>query len=122
MAIISVISPDKISIAMFLSFMKFCLGKEYKTGAIHSLMTKEEIENYISSLMSNSDKVIFSYYAKRQKNADPLKITPSKIIDVSNMIIWINLYSTEWVVLKDDANQAPYYIDRWNKNMEKMKV
>ena len=122
MAIFSIGSPDKISIAMFLSFMKFCLGKGYKVGALHSLMGKEEIENYINGLTEGTDQVLFSYYAKRQVNVDPMKIIPESLLSVSTMVIWVNLYSTDWVVVKDPASQAPYYIDRWNKNMDKFKL
>jgi hypothetical protein len=119
MSIITVASPDKISISMFLSFMKFCLVKDYLVGATHSLMLKEEIETYIKSIMGKSDKVLFSYYAKKKINVDPMLVIPEGLLVASDMVIWINLYSTEWVVVKDASNQAPYYIDRWNKNIER---
>ena len=120
--LVTIASPDKISISMFLSFMRFCLGKDYGIGTTHSLMTKTELETYVNNLLSSADKFLFSYYAKKGINIDPLKIVPEKLISISNMVIWINLYSIDWFVLKDDSNQAPYYIDRWKKNMDKLNL
>jgi len=120
MAIITVASPDKLSISMFISFMRFCLGNDHKIGALQSLQTVEDIEKYIENHISTTDKVIFSYYAKRKINIDPLLVIPKKLMEISEMVIWIDLFSTEWKVLKDMFNQAPILSDRWKKNMEKM--
>lgn len=117
---ITISSPDKISISMFLSFMRFCLGKDYKIVTLHSLMSKESLEQFIQYNMDKFEKTLFSYYAKGKAKFDPKIIIPDKLMDISDMVIWMNLYSIEWVVLKDVSNQASYYVDRWNKNMAKM--
>ncbi len=119
MSIITVASPDKISISLFISFMRFCLGKVYTIGTMQSLMSKEDIDKYIESMVSTSDKILFSYYAKKKISVDPIQVIPEKLMAVSDLVVWMDLFSTDWKVLKDTAGIAPTYNDRWKKNIEK---
>lgn len=122
--VVTVVSPDKISISMFLSYMKFRLGKEYMIGMIQSIWSKESIDLYVEDFLKKTDKLLFSYYVKSKvtatSNEDLLKIIPEKLVLGSNLIVWMGQFSTTWVVLKDKNNQAPEYIDRWNQNISKM--
>lgn len=120
---VTVASPDKISISMFLSYMKFCLGKDYMIGMIQSIWSKESIDQYAEDYLKKTDKLLFSYYVKTKvggSNEDLIKMIPEKLVAASDLVVWINLLSTDWVVLKDLNNQAPALIDRWNKNINKM--
>lgn len=116
---VTIASPDKISLSLCTSYLKFCLGKEYHQGETHSLMTPEALKVYTEGCLKRSEKYIFSYYAKKKINAEPLKVVPEILINNSDLVIWMNLYSMDWVILKDTSNQAPYYYDRWKKNIEK---
>jgi bifunctional ADP-heptose synthase (sugar kinase/adenylyltransferase) len=118
--VITIASPDKISISMFLSFMRFCLGKEYVTAISQSLWSKDSLEDFIEKSLKKTDKLLFSYYAKGKINKDPLTVIPEKFIAVSDVVIWMDLYSTEWKIIKDTSSQTPVFMDRWNKNMAKM--
>jgi len=122
MPVITIASPDKLSISAFISFMRFCLGKEYKIGTLQSLQTKEDVEKYVETMVSSTDKVLFSYYAKRKINIDPVQVIPQKLMGMSDMVVWMDMFSVEWKILKDKSNQASSYLDRWKKNIEKMNV
>jgi hypothetical protein len=99
--------------------MRFCLGKVYTIGTMQSLMSKEDIDKYIESMVSTSDKILFSYYAKKKISVDPIQVIPEKLMAVSDLVVWMDLFSTDWKVLKDTAGIAPTYNDRWKKNIEK---
>jgi len=117
---VTIASPDKISISTFVSFMRFCLGKEYSLVETYSLMSQEALKSYIEGYLKKSEKLIISFYAKNKASMDPLKIIPETLIDSSDLVVWMDLYSMEWVIIKDSSNQAPYYVDRWKMNMEKL--
>jgi hypothetical protein len=121
--IVTIVSPDKISISMFLSYMKFCLGKDHKIGMIQSLWCRDSIDKFIDENLKKNDKFLFSYYAKSLKQVskdDLLKIIPDKLMCISDLVVWMDLFSTDWVVLKDTGNIAPSLIERWKKNINKM--
>jgi hypothetical protein len=116
--IITIASPDKLSISMFLSFMRFCLGKEFITAMTQSLWSPEALNKFIDESMKKTDKLLFSYYAKGK--TDPLKTIPEKFIIVSDVVVWMGLYSTDWNLIKDTSSQTPVLLDRWKKNIAKM--
>jgi hypothetical protein len=105
---------------MFVTFIKLCTGTQYLLGATHSLMSLEDLEKYINDILPKNDKILLSYYAKKQINKDPLKVIPEKLITASNLVIWMDLYSTEWKIIKDPENIAAQFQGRWKMNMEKM--
>jgi hypothetical protein len=121
MKIVSVISPDKVSISAFLSFMKFCLGSEYVLGEVHHLMSAEETTQYINDLLGISEKVLFSYYcSKNAVNPDPMKIMPVRLYEVSDLVVWMDLYSMDWKIIKDVPGGSGALLDRWKANLSRM--
>jgi hypothetical protein len=121
MKIVTVVSPDKVSIASFLSFMKFCLGKEYVIGEVHHLMSSEEMTNYIDGLISLKEKILFSYYcSKNLNNTDPMKIIPVRLLEVSDFIVWMGLYSMDWRIIKDLPAESGALLERWKVNLSRM--
>jgi len=115
-------SPDKVSLNSFLKFIKTAVGKEYIIGNIHSLMSEEAKSTYIEDFIKKNEKGIFSYYARKIVTTEPLKILPAKAIEVSNEIIWFDLYSITPIILKDTENFLPPIIVNWNKYMEKLNI
>jgi hypothetical protein len=118
--IITIASPDKISIAMFMSLMNHCLGKDLFIGEVHSLMTEESLSLYIEDMNMRSNKVLITYYARKKINADPLKVIPEKLLNASDLVVWINLYSTDWVIVKDPGNIVGPYLERWKRNIDRL--
>lgn len=122
MKIVSIVSPDRLSIASFLSFMRHHLGKDYVFGELHNLMTEEATINYITDLMSLKETVIFSYYAKKQINVDPMKVIPPKLLEVSDLLVWIDLYDMTWKVIKDAENVSESFLTSWQANINRMSI
>lgn len=118
--VITIASPDKISISMFLSFMRFCLGKEFQTAVTQSLWSPEALNDFIDESLKKTDKLLFSYYAKGKNKIDPIKVIPEKFIEVSDIVVWMDLYSTDWKIIKDNSSQTLVLLDRWNQNITKM--
>lgn len=121
MDLITVAGSDRIAIATFIDFLKHCLkGDNYVVGILHSLMTEESIEAYMSDLLERNPRVILSYYAKRKVNVDPEKCLPQPIMEKSTSVVWFELYNTEFKIVKDSGGFEATYRDRWKANMERM--
>ena len=121
--VITIASPDKVSIAMFVSLMRHCFGNDLFVAETHSLMTKESVELYLKSIFdipAKPDKILISYYARKQVNVDPVKIIPEKLMADSDLVVWINLYSTDWIVVKDIGNIVAPYLERWKRNVDRI--
>ena len=114
MNIVLIGSPDKISLNNFVRFLKKSL-KEYRIGAMHSLMSPESVRLYVDDFLKQYPKAIFTYYAKRKVNIDPLWCFPTYAQERAHVIIWFDLYSTEPQLVKDRFNVMKQAIDDWNK-------
>lgn len=117
---ITVAGPDKVAIATFMDFLRHCLGNTHVPVMLHSLMSKESISQAIESILKNRKTVIFSYYAKRKINIDPLICVPEKLLDISDAVIWFDLYSTDFKILKDKVDFESNYRNRWKQNVERI--
>lgn len=113
---ILVASPDKISLKKFTDFFYRILSDDYKIGEMHSLMTLESIKEYLNKFLEISKKGIFTYYAKRKINVDPLTVLPVCIQETMDIIIWFDLYSTEPKIIKNKFNEKVIdsVIKNWN--------
>jgi hypothetical protein len=121
MKTVTVVSPDKVSIAAFLSFMRFYLGGEYILGEVHHLMSPEEATQYVNDLLGLSEKILFSYYcSKTVINPDPVKIMPVRLCEISDLVVWMGLYSMDWTIIKDVPGGSGALLDRWKANLSRM--
>lgn len=117
----TLISPDRLSINMYLAFMQ-----KHQAGKIcflNAIIPREETEAKIDAVMSNMNSpqgIMFTYYIKKAKDMVPLNCLPDKLKNISELIVWIDLYSTEWVILKDKNNQGPALLAEWNKRVNIM--
>jgi len=115
-----VASPDKISLVSFIRHIRKCIGDEYPTGEMHNLMTPESVSLYVNSFIKAYPKGIFSYYARKAVNVDPITYIPKVLVHAAESIVWFNLYSIEPVVLKDKDDNMKVIIDDWKIYIEKM--
>lgn len=122
MDIITVSSPDKLSLLMFLRFLKQ-MGFSHPIVPIHSLMSPEAIDACIEDSLKKFDKVMFSFYAKRKINKDLKQVIPAKLNEKSQISIWFDLFSTKPVVIKDDFdNFKRLYSDKWSDYLKRLGV
>lgn len=110
-------APDKPVLKAFVLFIKKQLGRDYVLGDMHSLMSDEAKDQYITDFASKFSKGVIIYYAKKvyKSPEDPLLYLPKKAIDISEAIAWFDLYSVEPKILKDTENFFPALIDSWKK-------
>ncbi|RKY79490.1 hypothetical protein DRQ07_06355 [candidate division KSB1 bacterium] len=110
---ILIASPDKISLSGFIRFIIKRVPEKYEIGELHSLMSSESIELFFKDFTETYSKRIFSYYAKRAVNIEPLSIIP-ECLKESDIIIWFKLYSMIPIVLKDTSDFMDNIIQDWN--------
>lgn len=114
-------TPDKISLNTFLRFLRKSIGKDYIIGEMHSLMSEKDKESYVTDFVSKKSKGIFSYFAKGVKKApDPIKVLPSKAYELSDVVVWFDLYSTIPIAIKDKDGFLKDIFNNWNKFIESM--
>jgi hypothetical protein len=112
-------SPDKMCLTSFVRFLKRELGPEYDIGPMHSLMSEEAKEAFIGDFEQKSMKGIFSYFAKGIRPADPKAVLPKKAMELSDVVIWFDLYSTTPVVISDPNNFLGNTVIKWNARINK---
>jgi hypothetical protein len=114
-------SPDKISLSRFVSFLRHELGKDYEIGDMHSLMSEESKERFAEHFSQKNIKGIFSYYAKGVKaTSTPVSVLPKKAVELSDVVIWFDLYSTTPVVVVDRNNLIGNTITKWGNYIDKL--
>jgi hypothetical protein len=98
---ILVASPDKVALGCFVSYLYKTFGHGYKLGKTHSLCSAEFIQLYAENFKSEYKKGIISYYARRKANhPDPIKCIPECLLKMANIVIWMNLYDSNPIILK----------------------
>jgi len=113
-------SPDKLSLGSFIRFIRKQLP-DHAVADMHSLMSKDSMDMYISDLKNKHEKCIISFYAKKQINADPLKILSQKLQDSSDVIIWFDLYSMDIKIIKDPGDEINKTVSGpWKQYIQKI--
>ena len=114
--VITIASPDKLSIAMFLSFLVRNLGKSHVLGEIHSLMLEDAITSYVEDFLKINPKAIFTYYAKKI----PSPKIPERLLWASDAVVWFNMYDTSYQLVKDAINFDGLFKDTWEKTLKQL--
>jgi hypothetical protein len=95
-------------------------GKDYLVGRMHNLMTEESLNQYLDGCLEKSKNLLLSYYARKQIKADPKSVTPGRIMEMSDLVVWFNLFSVDWAVLKDNDNFQDRYRDLWKTFIDRL--
>ena len=120
MSYILVGSPDKISPPSFIRLFLRPHFPDYEIGEMHSLMSEESMNLYVSDFTSKFPDGIFYYYAKGVANKDPMTCLPKAAIEKSDAIVWFDLYATDPKVLKDPDGKLNTVIEEWKKHIQKL--
>jgi hypothetical protein len=118
MDVISVVSPDKLSISMFTDFLMKFLGGGYRAGYLHYLMAPEAIDDYLKAFTAENPKAIMRFFANK-KISDLSIACPQRLLEASSSVVWFPLYSTEPQLLKD-SGVVGALLDRWKANINRM--
>jgi hypothetical protein len=119
--IITVISPDKLSMSMFCDFYKtIYIGDDiYKVLDMSCLNTPQTQELIVKDFIEiNKDlrNAIIKYKIKPKTKLDVL---PKVITEVSQYIIRFDMFSTHPEIVKDFDGSGKEIIDRWLANIAK---
>jgi len=120
--IITVISPDKLTLSMFSNY----ISSIYSTNSlviikdINFLFSDRVIESSLEDFIKDiKDNQILLIKFKTKKGLK--KIIPQSYIDKSDYILKFDLYSAKAEVLKAiDSEWITKLIERWNFNIEKL--
>ena len=115
-------SPDKITLSSFIRYFIMTLDGGLHTGELHYLMSEEAKDVFVEDFSSKNPKGIFSYYMKRPpvQDFEPIKYLPKKAIDLSEVIIWFDLYSTEPVLIKDSQGIMTPILTQWQTYLSRL--
>lgn len=121
MKIITIISPDKLSMSMFCDFYKsiYVGGYSLEIIDLNCIFSKEILNikfNEFIDLHKKIDNVIIKYKTKSRSVIS----LPSDIERCSNYIIKFDIFSTYPEILKDYDDQGKLITERWNTNITNM--
>jgi hypothetical protein len=119
MSYILIGSPDKISLNSFIKHIRRYFP-EHKVGDMHSLMSEDSMTLYVTDFCNKFPKGIFSYYAKRMVNRDPMSCLPKEAVKMAGSVVWFNLFSTDPTVLKDPDGSLNVAIEAWKQYIQKI--
>jgi hypothetical protein len=121
MKIITIISPDKLSMSMFCDFYKSLYVGEYPLEILdlNCIFSKEVLNtkfNGFIDLHKKIDNIIVKYKIKSKS----IISLPADIERCSNYIIKFDIFSTYPEILKDYDGQGKLIAERWNTNITNM--
>jgi hypothetical protein len=120
--ILTIISPDKLTLAMFSKFFRtwYSTNTVVIEQDINCLFSDDYQTSLITSLRKNikeTEALLIRYKSKYNVN----KVTPSAILDNSDYVIKFDLYSVKPEILKVlDSTWFDTVLNNWNLNLEKL--
>ena len=118
---IVIASPDKISMGMFIDFYRKHIEKGCPRGSMQYLISTEGLLQFLNTFKNQyPDKGIVSYYAKKKINIDPLVVIPPALVEWADVVLWLDIYSTEIKSLKDTKHFMNINGNLWKRHIEKM--
>jgi hypothetical protein len=111
--IITIAGSDKIAIGAFLRFIRPLIGSGYPICDLHSLMTEESLKNVVTPY--EGKKVLFTYYARKKVSDTPEGFIPACLSEISEVIVWFNLYATDFITIKDTSGFQSVFEGQWKK-------
>jgi hypothetical protein len=121
MKIITVISPDKLSMTMFCDYYRtvFIGERSSEILDINCILSKSmqgyKIKEFID-INKNSDFIIIKYKIKPKT----VLSLPPEIEQFSNYIVQFDMFSNHPNLVKDEDGMGKNIIDRYNLNISKM--
>jgi hypothetical protein len=116
---ITIASPDKISLSMYTDFLMRNLGGGYRTGYSHYLMTDEGLSLYLNEFSKAHEKCLIRFYANKRLT-DPAVAVPAKLVEMSSSVVWLALYSTDAIIVKDEGGAIAALSDSWKATVTRL--
>ena len=121
MRVITVISPDKLSLSMFCDFYRsvFIGDNLYKILDMNCLNSIKAQNLIVQDFFRNNKDLSETIVKYKIKSQTKLQI-PESLEIVSNYIIKFDIFSTHPELTKDSDGKGKDIIERWTKNISKM--
>ena len=114
--IITIISPDKLTLSMFSDFYKTLYNSDVKEVDLTCLFSSDIIDGKIKEILQTSLKgrtVLIKYKIKNQTK----EFHPS-VIEHSSMVVKFDIFSTEPEIIKSTGEETSNILDRWKNNIQ----
>lgn len=120
MKIMTIISPDKLSMSMFFDFYRAIFVGEDTLNILdlNCIFSKEAIDTKMDEFLESSENFSFGVIKYKLKVKTVLSI-PQKIQYHSDYIVKFDMFSNHPELLKD-AGDGKAIIDRWDANIIKL--
>jgi hypothetical protein len=113
--ILTLVSSDKLTLAMFSDFYKRIYSPYIKMVDINCLYSRQIVDSSLKDVRALSLKgkdILIKFKIK----INTIDITPS-IVENSDTIIKFDLFSMEPIIVKHSMTDIESIIDRWKKNI-----
>ena len=119
MKICTIISPDKLSMAMFCNYFKNTFEGYTRVVDFNCLLSKDTQEIMFQDLINvhKDEKYILIKYKIKPNTVLTL---PDKIKEGSNFIIKFDLFSMHPELIKDDSNMSEVILNKWTDTVLKL--
>ena len=121
MKILTVISPDKLSMSMFCDFYSsIYVGEDtLKIIDLNCIFSKEAISSKVQELIDSCKDYSHGIIKFKTKVQTVLVISP-EIEKYSDYIIKFDMFSSHPDILKDTDGKGKLIVERWNNNIIKL--
>lgn len=116
--IFTVVSSDKVTLAMFYDFYKTLYDSNIKVIDLNCLYSSDIINDTFNALKSKSE--VGNNFLVKYKVKVKINKIPSFVIDLSDIVLSFDIYSMEPEVIKSDGEKTSAIIDRWKFNIDKL--
>lgn len=120
--LITLISPDKTSMAMFVDFYMQLYDRDAKVFDTNSLFSGDIREKFFKALKEQNLEekkkrtYIVKFFTKPQTDIDQLIGEGCR--EMSDLIIRFDMFSTHPELIKDNPEISKNMMDRWEKNIK----
>jgi hypothetical protein len=131
--VITVISPDKLTLSMFVDFYKtlYSVGKQTEVLPMNILFGDAQKEGTVRTIkdLHDPDKhdifvTIKTKFLKQRPDGDISsyykKSAPDSLVAISDYIIAFDIYSTSPIIIKGSNSKLPSILERWENNINKL--
>lgn len=121
MKIITVVSPDRISLNMFQNYMtrEYYKGDNISTLGLNSLISEQK-RNEIINTVSEGSKGTLLVLLKTKAKSDIRKNVGDKLFGISSLVVKLDLYSVTPEYIKDDENEKEKIESGWKDFVKKL--
>jgi len=119
--IITLVSPDKLTLSMFADFYKSCFCSTVEILDLNNLYSREAQDQFMDELLRrDNDRAAFLIKYKTKKSPEEIQV-PESLVEGSSYMLTFEMLSMEPGIIRQ---AKPEYLEevlkRWKMNIERM--